>query len=313
MTRHLRTERRQVPRARLSMLILAVLMLPGFVRVVLAAAPLFQGTFTSPGMCSPRGIALTPSGEVMVGSDCLASHLARFTVAGVFVGDWGLPQGFDGAPNGVAVDGPGNVFVTDTNAGRVYKVTGDGIATAVWSTTISPVDLAVNGSGDVFVAALDSRRVDKFTNNGVFLATLGSAGGGVGQYLQPVGLGMDASGRLYLADPGRGRVLRFLPTGSFDMEFAPPASPSDVAVGPDGNVYVITTADNVVYQYSPSGVLLRSFQSPAGMDLAWRITISSTGAIYITEQRNNRVTMFQIDMTTSASRMAFGRLKALYR
>jgi streptogramin lyase len=97
------------------------------------------------------------------------------------------------------------------------------------------------------------------------------------------------------------------------MEFAPPANPYDVAVGPDGNVYVITSADNVVHQYSPGGVLLRSFQSPAGMALEWRIAISSTGAIYITEQYNHRVTKFQIDMTTGATQTSFGRLKSLYR
>lgn len=313
MTPLLRTERRQDRRAHFCLVVLALLMLSGFARVASAAAPVFQGTFTSPELCSPRGIALSPTGQVTVGSDCLTRHLARFTAAGGFLEAWALPQGFLGSPNGVATDGSGNVFATDNDANRVYKFTSGGTVTTFWSAPGSPVDLAVNGSGDVFVAALNGQRVQKFTNNGVFLATIGGPGGGPGQYLQPVGLGMDPGGRLYVADAGRGRVLRFQSNGSFDMEFAPPANPYDVAVGPDGNVYVITAVDNVVHQYSDGGVLLRSFGSPAGMALPWRMAVSPTGAIYITEQYNHRVTMFQIDMTTSVSRTSFGRIKSLYR
>lgn len=313
MTRLLRTQRRQIQRAHSCLLILTVLILSACARVAAAATPTYQGNFTSPGLCSPRGIDLLPSGQVIVGSDCLASYLALYTPAGGLVDEWRLPQGFDGAPNGVAVDGSGNVFVTDTNGSRVHKVTGDLLSTGSWSTAVAPTDLAVNGSGEVFVSSLDGQRVQRFTNSGVLLGTIGGPGSGPGQYLQPLGLGRDASGRLYVADAGRVRVLRFHSTGIFDMEFATPAPPHDVAVGPDGNIYVITATNNVVHQYSPGGALLQSFGSPAGLDLPWRIAISSSGAIYVTEQYNHRVTKFQIDAPVSASRMSFGRLKSLYR
>lgn len=313
MTRLLRTERRKVPPTHSGLLILVALILTAFVRIAAAAAPVFQGTFTSPGMCSPRGIAISPAGQVTVGSDCTSPHLARFTPEGVFLEAWAFPAGYQGSPNGVAADGSGNVFVTDYDLNRVHKFDSGGLALTFWGASAGPADLAVNGSGDVFVVALVGRRVEKFSNSGGFLGTIGSTGSGPGQYSEPVGLGTDPNGRLYVADAGRGRVLRFLANGSFDMEFAPPAPPYDVAVGPDGNVYVITSTDNLVLQYSPGGVLLRSFQSPAGMALEWRIAISSTGAIYITEQYNHRVTKFQIDMTTGVSHTSFGRLKALYR
>jgi streptogramin lyase len=97
------------------------------------------------------------------------------------------------------------------------------------------------------------------------------------------------------------------------MEFAPPVAPIDMAVGPDGNIYVSSFDIGRVYQYSPSGVRLLSFGSPIGMDGAYRIAIDPTGTIWITEQYNNRVTKFQIDTSTSAVRTTFGRLRALYR
>jgi streptogramin lyase len=97
------------------------------------------------------------------------------------------------------------------------------------------------------------------------------------------------------------------------MEFTSPVGSSDVAVGPDGKIYVIRYDINQVHQYSPSGVQLLTFQSPNGLDIAWKIAISPTGAIFITEQNSHRITKFQIDRTTNATRTTFGRLKALYR
>lgn len=142
---------------------------------------------------------------------------------------------------------------------------------------------------------------------------IGSFGPGPGQYQEPAALAVDASGRLYVADAGRQRVLRFLPNGSFDMEFAPPNRPSDVAVGPDGNIYVVSTESVQIHQYSPGGVRLLTFQSLEGLGGAFRIAISSTGAIYIAEQYRDRIMKYQTNMATSSTPTSFGRLKALYR
>jgi sugar lactone lactonase YvrE len=278
-----------------------------------AAPPTDAGNFTSPGLCSPRGIALTPAGGVLVGSDCLNPHIARFTAAGVFLGTWSFPPGYIGSPNGLAIDGSGNVFVTDYDGDRVYRLTSQGDMTGVWNAPDGPVDVAVNGLGEVFVSGLIGRQVWKFTNGGTYLATIGSTGLGSGQFYEPNGLAVDALGRLYVADSGRGRVLRFLPNGSFEMEFATPSPPQDVAVGPDGRVYVVPLGGNTVYQYSAGGTLLTSFQSLNGMNGAFRIAISPTGVIYITEQYNHRITKFQIDLTTGAIRRSFGELKVTYR
>jgi sugar lactone lactonase YvrE len=312
MPRPLWTERRHLQLAHCVTLIFVILTGSGFARIAADAPPVFLGTFTHFGLCSPRGVDLSPSGDVFVGSDCQNPHMQRFTAAGGFVTSWGFPAGYLGSPNGVAIDGSGNVFVTDYELNRVYKFTNAGALVISWATAQQPVDVVVDGSGNVLVLALGGQQLQKFTNDGVFLGTIGSAGSGPGQFQYPEGLALDASGRIYVADFSR-RILRFLPDGSFDMEFTTPASPLDMAVGPDGNIYVITGDLNQIYQYSPSGVLLSTFSSPVGMDLAFRIAISPTGVIYIAEQRNNRVQRFQIDTTVSTAPITFGRLKAMYR
>jgi len=59
--------------------------------------------------------------------DYLNSRIQVFTDAGAYLGQWGSAGGGPGqfrGPIGIAIDGPGNVFVADTNNGRI-QVFGD--------------------------------------------------------------------------------------------------------------------------------------------------------------------------------------------
>jgi streptogramin lyase len=295
-------------------------MSPGLACIAEAAAPVFQGTVSSPTLCSPRGTAVLPGGGLLVGSDCHAlMHMEQFDAAGQLVASWlfpsvGLHGVYSGPPNGVGVDAWGNVFVVDTSVNRILKCTSSGALITNWVVHGSmPVDLLVDGSGDVYVAEMNGHRVRKSTPTGVQLATFGSSGSAPGQFQSLTGVGLDASGRVYGTDNVRMRVVRFLANGTFDMEFATSSPPSDVAVGPDGNIYVVSFDAHSVYQYSSNGVLLQAFGSPLWLDGPFRILIDDNGMIYVTEQYTNRVTKFQIDLATPAIPLTFGRLKAMYR
>jgi sugar lactone lactonase YvrE len=294
-------------------LVLGVLLSPESASIAEAAAPVFQGTITSPSLCSPRGTGVAPGGDVFVGSDCSQSHMERFNAAGELVATWGFTPRYGGPPNGVAVDGSGNVFVLDMGLNRVLKYTTSGALVGNWSGGSAPVDVAVDGAGNVYVAEMTGRRVRKIGSNGILVAMFGESGTGPGQFQELSGVTVDASGRVYGADGERMRIVRFLADGTFDMEFTPPSPPSDVAVGPDGNIYVVSYESAQVFQYSPGGMWLQSFGSPLGLQGAFRIVIDSTGSLFVTEQSPNRVTKFQIDLATPARVLTFGRLKAMYR
>lgn len=314
MRRHLRSRFRPLRDTIRLTLVLGVLGSPGSARIAEAAtAPVFQGTITSPTLCSPRGTAVAPGGGLFVGSDCSASHMEQFNAAGELVGTWGFTPRYGGPPNGVAIDGSGNLYVTDMFQNRILKYTTSGALIDNWSGGASPVDVAVDGVGDVYVAVMGGNHVRKNTPGGGVLLTFGSLGSTPGRFQSVTGVAVDASGRVYGTDNARVKVVRFLANGTFDMEFTPPSPPTDVAVGPDGNLYVICAETQQVYQYSPGGVWLQSFGSPLGLDLPYRIVIDSFGMIYVTEQRTNRITKFQMDLVTPATRLTFGRLKAMYR
>lgn len=299
-------------------LVLGLILLVGPASLARAAAPVFRGTLTSPGLCSPRGVAVAPGGSVFVGSDCGSlNHMEQFSPSGALLATWPFPAPrYEGPPNGVAVDGAGNVYVTDMFNNGILKCTSAGTRIDSWgagSAGASPVDLAVDGAGNVYAASMVGNYVRKNSPEGVVLGTFGGPGSTPGRFQSLAGVAVDGSGRVYGVDNSRVRVVRFLADGSFDMEFAPPSVPIDVAVGPEGNLYVISANGNQVHQYSPGGLLLQSFSSPLGFDLAYRIAIDSDGMIFISEQRTNRISKFQIDMTTPATPISFGRLKAMYR
>lgn len=293
-------------------LIVALLLSASLARIAAAGPPVFLGTFTGPGLCSPRGVGLSPTGDVAVGSDCTNPHIQFFSGTGSYLTAWGIAPPFIGPPNGVGMDGSGNVFVTDYEGARIFKLTSGGGMLTI-PTTTQPVDLALDGSGNVFVVTIGGRCVHKFANNGLPLATFGSAGTGPGQFVDPNGIGLDAGGRIYVTDYTRGRVIRFLADGSFDTEFATGIGVTDVAVGPDGNMYVVRFDPSNGFGYSSTGTPLWSFSPSDGFGGAFRIAVGPTGAMYVTEQYNTRVSRFQTDRVTSATRTTFGRLKAMYR
>ena len=65
------------------------------------------------------------------------------------------------APQAVAVDGAGNVFIADGVDHGVVEVPADGSAqfTLPFLGLSLPYDLALNGAGDLFIAYLGSNRV----------------------------------------------------------------------------------------------------------------------------------------------------------
>jgi DNA-binding beta-propeller fold protein YncE len=96
----------------------------------------------------------------------------KYTTAGVELTHWGSPGSGPGqfaSPEGVAVDGAGNVYVTDTY----------------------------------------NHRVQAFTNDGEFLMQWGSFGSAPGQFYRPKGIAVAADGRIYVCDTWNARVQIF--------------------------------------------------------------------------------------------------------
>ena len=213
-------------------------------------------------------------------------------------------------PQGVAVDGSGNVYVADTYNNRVQKFSSSGVFLSKWGTQGSedgqfkgPYGVAVDGSGNVYVADYGNGRVQKFSSSGVFLSKWGTQGSGDGQFNYPYGVAVDGSGNVYVADTYNSRVQKFSSSGVFLSKWGTYGSgdgqfshPYGVAVDSLGNVYVSEQGNSRVQKFSSSGVFLSKcgtqgsedgqFEGPYG------VAFDGSGNVYVVDTGNHRVQKF---------------------
>jgi tripartite motif-containing protein 71 len=75
----------------------------------------------------------------------------------------------------------------------------------------SPWGIAVDGTGDVYITDTGNQRVQKFDREGNFITQWGGFGNGDGQFNFPYGIAVDARGSVFVVDSGNTRVQQFLP------------------------------------------------------------------------------------------------------
>jgi sugar lactone lactonase YvrE len=125
-----------------------------------------------------------------------------------------------GAPQGVAVDGDGNVYVTDTLNDRVEIFDADGTFISLFGkagdgpgTFARPKGIAVDGDGHIWVADEMEDRLQVFNREGKLLTYIGMGHGELpGQFKALVGVAIDKQNRVFTTEqfPGRLQVFRYV-------------------------------------------------------------------------------------------------------
>jgi NHL repeat len=207
---------------------------PGGV-VTLFAGMVGQAGFTNGAagaawFSSPLGILLASNGVVLVADS--GNHCVRAISNGVVStfagspGDWGTndsaPARFNG-PVGLARDGQGNVYVSDSNNHTIRKITPAGVVSTwagvpgadgcvdgkgVVARFCKPAELALDAQTNLYVADSFNHVIRKIARDGTVSTVSGGAGlygaadglNGQGRFFNPYGLAVDASGRLVVAD-----------------------------------------------------------------------------------------------------------------
>ncbi|MHB1418952.1 MAG: 6-bladed beta-propeller [Bacillota bacterium] len=118
------------------------------------------------------------------------------------------------APNGVAVDGDGNVWVVDTVNQRVQVFSPDGNVLQIFngsndpkgdSVFVNPRGIGILGN-KVFVVSNLTNNVWAFDLNGETKFSFGEQGNLTNQFMLPNGLFVAGDGRIYIADSANNRV-----------------------------------------------------------------------------------------------------------
>jgi predicted membrane-bound mannosyltransferase/DNA-binding beta-propeller fold protein YncE len=144
----------------------------------------------------------------------------------------------------------------------------------------------------------------------------GASGSEPGQFMGPRGLATAPDGSLYIADTGNHRIQHFANDGSLinswgsfgvsdGVTAAPPGAfnePWDLAVGPDGSVYVADTWNHRIQKFSPEGEFINTWGfgisqtgDPFGFYGPRGIAVNDEGQVFITDTGNKRIVVFDSD------------------
>ena len=195
-----------------------------------------DGTGTAARFYNPSGVTMDGTGNLYVadaGNHTIRKVVAATGVVTTVAGSANLSGSSDGTgtaarfynPFGVAVDGSGNLYVTDSFNNTIRKVvmatgavttlagtagtagSSDGTGTAAQFSR--PAGVTLDGTGNLYVADGGNNTIRKVAvATGAVTTVAGTAGvtggfdgtGATAQFNSPVGLTLDGAGNLYVAD-----------------------------------------------------------------------------------------------------------------
>ncbi len=184
--------------------------------------------------------------------------------------------------------GPGFVLFAGGKAG------GDG-ASAIVATLEYPQSLAFDAQGNLYIGDSSAARVRKVSTAGIITTVAGngvngfSGDGGLAtsaQISSPNGLAVDSAGNLYIADGPNGRIRRVSTIGIITT-FAGDGNletlwPGQIAIDSNGNLYAVNADQTSVRKIDAQGVITPFAQVPAdgvAVDAAGNVLIVGAGSI----------------------------------
>jgi CSLREA domain-containing protein len=219
------------------------------------------------GLNTPTGVAVDGAGNLYIGDTGNGRILFQPAGGGtptVLVSDYTFPMQ---TPTAIALDAAGNVYFVDTGAASIDEIpAGNGTPFRVAggpSSGIQPTGLAVDAAGDIVYTDMGSKQVIEIPISGSNIVLAGGL-------KTPVGVALDPSGNLYVADTSSttgilaftraaaaAHTLNFASTG---VGSTSADSPQTLTVGNIGNVALNLPAPATGYNPSiATGFTLGSY------------------------------------------------------
>jgi uncharacterized protein (TIGR03437 family) len=289
----------------------------GFGDAPVAALAPNTGTVLNTGgvpLVYPFQIALDGAGNMYVANDGGgAGNLVKIPAGGgtaSLVSPSG-PNTLGGEVDGVALDGAGNLFISDHQNNRIIVITPGGVASQLSIAGPSPLSeptaLAFDAAGNLYISDYGNGRVVEVSSLFVSGSTSTGIGTviGTGSYTTSTdgitGVAVDSMGNIYItdgyslsSDPSRvikvtaaGVASLLTPTG---ITFS---SPTGVGVDGMGNIYVADGGNNRIVEITTAGVAsvlaINGLPSPTSLGEPFGVTVDPFGNLYIPDTLNSRV------------------------
>ncbi|MFI5148971.1 MAG: T9SS type A sorting domain-containing protein [Bacteroidia bacterium] len=253
---------------------------------------------TSAQLDSLSGVAIDAAGNIYI-ADNSNNRIRKVSPAGLITTIAGTGTGGYGGdggpatsallnfPNGIALDGAGNIYIADGSNNRVRKISPSGIINTIAgngtagfggdggpATTAQlngPAAIAIDKTGNVYIADCTNQRIRKVDSSGTILTVAGNGTAGYGgdaglatsaKLANPTGVAVDGSGNLYIADNYNHRI-RFVNSAGI----------------------ISTVAGSGVAGFAGDG----AFAIHAKLRYPTGVALDKSGNIFIADLLNNRI------------------------
>jgi len=245
-------------------------------------------TTLATGLNAPTGLAQDADGNIFAAAN---GGVLEFLAAGGYTTVKTLSSTIGG--HGLALDGSGNVFVTDSSTGGIQEILKAGgyktVATIGGRFGFSyPGGVAVDGSGNVFVADFGNNAVEEILAEGGYTTVnvLSSS------FYYPDGVAVDANGNVFVADSFHDVVKEIFAEGGYTTIISLGSGlhiPTALALDPSGNIYVADYGNNAVKEllvdggYADTIAIGSGFQGPSG------VAVSDSGNVFVGDPGKFRI------------------------
>ena len=304
-----------------------------------------DGQGSAASFYNPEGVAVDAGGNVYV-ADTYNCTVRRITPAGTVTtvaGIVGTQGSADGpaatatfsAISSIAVDTAGNVYIADPFNNTIRKLAVGVVSTLAGTAGVSggadgtgaaaqfnhPSGVAVDAGGTIYVADTLNDTLRRVTPAGIVTTLAGTAGtsgatdgaGSAARFNSPVGVRVDASGTIYVADNGNSAIRKVTASGVVTTFAGAPASPGSadqtgaaasfsdpygIAADATGNIYVADFQNSTIRKVTPAGAVTTLAGSPGvtgnadGTGSAARFTrpqglgVDAHGTVYVADTEN---------------------------
>lgn len=216
-------------------------------------------------------------------------------------------------PQGLALDGSGNLYIADYTNHAIYRTTPMAVTTKILDLSggaDTPEALAVDGAGNLYIGDSHNNQILQATPSGsTYVLNPSPVASGLNS---SGGVAVDQYGNVYVADTNNNRIL--LETrqsnGTYVQGIIVPAAtsllgatlntPFDVAVDANGNFYIADTRNNRVVKETFNGESYTPSLVGSGLDWPTQLVVDGEGNLYFANNGHSSAANARIYKETPA-------------
>jgi DNA-binding beta-propeller fold protein YncE len=207
---------------------------------------------------------------------------------------------FGNRPHGIHLDPDGNIWISDSSAHIVVKLSPQGQPLLTLGTRAQrgawddqagtrllnePNDVAFGRNGDFFVVQGHNPnggdpRVLKFDKTGKFIKTWGGKGTEPGKFQLAHGISVDAKGLLWITDRENSRIQIFDQEGTFVRQIKYAGLPCSLLIRPDG-ITMVNGFTGQILQLDLEGKVLGVYGKMGEFGEAHNVAVSPKGEVFV--------------------------------